>query len=574
MTAIDATRRPARRAFAVDAAILLAGKILLFTVLGFCIIYPIVWVIAGSFRSDEGWTLAHYHEAFSSYYLRVMGTTLVYAVASVSVSLILGLPLAWLLARSDMPFKNFIRGCAMITFVMPPLFHAIAYVFLFQPRAGLVNQTLNAWFGVQPFNIYTLTGMVIVTALGLFPQTVLLVEAALQNIDPTLEEAAATSGAPPNQVTRKIVLPVVRPAITSCAVLGFIEVLGVFGPPAVIGIPARIYVMSTQIFADLSGFPPKFEFAAAVAMIFLVIVALVLLLQDKLLRSGAYTTVTGKGFRSRPVRLRRWKAAALAYAFFLILVGVGIPAVVLVGISLSKVWSAGLSLNNLTIEFYHEVLFGGDRMIGSFFNTLILAVLTSIATLAIGLQIATMTAHGGGLAGRFARIIAFLPFSITAVVFTLGIVLAYIRPPLALYGTLWIILICYFGRFLPFAVQPLSDGLRQIDRSLIEAGHVVGGGAFNVTLRIVLPLLKFATASTALLVFVACIREIVSIALLFSPRTETLMMTAMLVWAEGQVQLTAAIVVLLVVAVLLLFVGARLALRMRPRENNVREVST
>jgi iron(III) transport system permease protein len=185
-----------------------------------------------------------------------------------------------------------------------------------------------------------------------------------------------------------------------------------------------------------------------------------------------------------------------------------------------------------------------------------------------------MTAHGGSFTARFARIIAFLPFSIPAVVFTLGVVLAYIRPPLALYGTLWIILICYFGRFLPFAVQPLSDGLRQIDRSLIEAGHVVGSGALNVTARIVLPLLKFATASTALLVFVACIREIVSIALLFSPRTETLMMTAMLVWAEGQVQLTAAIVVLLVVAVLLLFVGARLALRMRPLEKRVGEVST
>jgi iron(III) transport system permease protein len=574
MTAAGATSNPTARAPAMGFPLARLGELLLFAILALCVVYPIVWVIAGSFRSEEGWTLANYHEAFSSHYLRVIGTTLVYAIASVGLSLAMGLPLAWLLARTDMPCKNFIRGCTMISFVMPPLFHAIAYVFLFQPRAGLANQTLNAWFGVQPFNIYTLTGMVIVTALGLFPQTVLLVEAALQNIDPTLEEAAATSGAPPNQITRKIVLPVVLPAITSSAVLGFIEVLGVFGPPAVIGIPARIYVMSTQIFADLSGFPPKFEFAAAVAMIFLVIVALVLLLQDRLLRAGAYTTVTGKGFRSRPVRLRGWKAAALGYAFLLILVGVGIPSVVLVGISLSKIWSAGLSINNLTLEFYHEVLFGGDRMFASFANTLILAVCTAIATLVVGLQIAMMTAHGGSLTARFARIIAFLPFSIPAVVFTLGVVLAYIRPPLALYGTLWIILICYFGRFLPFAVQPLSDGLRQIDRSLIEAGHVVGSGTLNVTARIVLPLLKFATASTALLVFVACIREIVSIALLFSPRTETLMMTAMLVWAEGQVQLTAAIVVLLVVAVLLLFVGARLALRMRPLEKSVREVST
>ena len=574
MTSIGTTNGAIKRLLAADSAVHLAGRILLFAILGCCIIYPIIWVVAGSFRSEEGWTLAHYNEAFSSYYLRVIGTTLIYAAASVALSLALGLPLAWLLARTDMPFKGFIRGFAMITFVMPPLFHAIAYVFIFQPRAGLANQVLNAWFGIQPFNIYTLTGMVVVTALGLFPLTVLLVEAALHSIDPTLEEAAATSGAPPNQITRKIVLPVVLPAITSSAVLGFIEVLGVFGPPAVIGIPARIYVMSTQIFADLSGFPPKFEFAAAVAMVFLVIVALVLLLQDKLLRSGAYTTVTGKGFRARPVRLRRWKAAALGYAFLLMLVGVGIPSVVLVGISLSKVWSLGFSLNNITFEFYHEVLFGGDRMVASFANTLILAVCTSIATLVIGLQIATMTAHGGNLTARLARIVAFLPFSIPAVVFTLGVVLAYIRPPLALYGTLWIILICYFGRFLPFAVQPLSDGLRQIDRSLMEAGHVVGAGVFSVTLRVVLPLLKFATASTALLVFVACIREIVSIALLFSPRTETLMMTAMLVWAEGQVQLTAAIVVLLVIAVLLLFIVARFALRMSSPEKNVREVST
>jgi iron(III) transport system permease protein len=403
--------------------------------------------------------------------------------------------------------------------------------------------------------------MIVVTALGLFPQTVLLVEAALQSIDPSLEEAAATAGAPARAVMAKIALPVVLPAITSSAVLGLIEVLGIFGPPAVIGIPSKIYVMSTQVYAELSAFPPRFEFAAALAVLFLIIVLAILIIQDRLLSGRNFTTVSGKGSLPRLVRLRGWRFAALAYALVLIALGVGIPTVVLVAVSVSKVWSAGLTPGNFTLEFYHDALFGDVRMAHSFWNTIVLALGTVVTTLVFGLQLALLTERRNDISSRLLRLVAYLPFSIPAVVFTLGVVLAFIRPPLALYGTLWIILVCYFGRFLPFAIQPLSDALRQIDISLQEAARVVGSTTFATTTRIMLPLLRFAAVSTALLVLIACLREIVSIALLFSPSTETLMMTGMLLWSEGQVQLTAAIVVLLVIAVLVIFAVARLFVR-------------
>jgi len=132
-----------------------------------------------------------------------------------------------------------------------------------------------------------------------------------------------------------------------------------------------------------------------------------------------------------------------------------------------------------------------------------------------------------------------------------------------LYGTLSIVMVCYFGRFLPLAVQPLSDALRQIDTSLTEAARVVGSGPLRTGVRIVLPLLKYATLSTAMLVFVACVREIVSIALLYSPGTETLMMTAMRLWDEGQVQTTAALVVVILVLVSVFYGAARVLARHR-----------
>lgn len=548
----------------VGPVLIRLGLALLFAILAVTILYPMGWAMIGSLQTDMGeWTLSHYQRVFSPYYLRVMGTTLVYAILSTGLALAIAVPLAWSVARTDMPGKAWIRAGITVTFVMPPLFHALAFVFLFQRRAGLVNALLQGLIGIRPFNIYTLQGLVIVTAFGLFPQMFLLVDGALRSIDPSLEEAAAVAGASHLRIARSIVLPVVLPALLSSAVLGMIEVMALFGPPAVIGIPAKIYVMSTQIYVELAASPPRMEFSAALAILFLIVTASLLLMQDRLLRRRNFATISGKGFRPREMRLHRWKYPVLAGNAAVLLVALVVPTLILIAISLSKVWTDGPVAGNFTWRFYRAALLGETDTFVSLTNTLAIALTTLAGTLLVGLPIAWLTTRKHGWTARLIRLIAYLPFSIPAVVFTVGVVLAFIRPPLVLYGTLSIVMVCYFGRFLPLAVQPLSDALRQIDTSLTEAARVVGSGPLRTGVRIVLPLLKYATLSTAMLVFVACVREIVSIALLYSPGTETLMMTAMRLWDEGQVQTTAALVVVILVLVSVFYGAARVLARHR-----------
>lgn len=538
------------------------GVIVIVAVLAVTVLYPMVWAFVGSFQTDDGvWTLAQYQRVFSPYYLRVMATTLVYAATSSFLALLIALPIAWSVARTDVPAKHLIRACVTITFVMPPLFHALAFVFLFQPQAGLINNLCQFLFGIRPFNIYSFSGLVAVTAIGLSPQAFLLVDSALRGVDPSLEEAAAVTGASHLQIVRRIVLPVILPAILSSFVLGMIEGLGIFGPPAVIGIPAKIPVMSTQIFIELSGSPPRMEFCAALAILFLGTSTLLLIAQDRLLRRGSFVTVTGQGFRPRQVRLRGWKWVALGYMVCVLGIGLILPTAILVVVSISKVWTNGLVPGNVTLDYYRAALLGQERTFQSLANTLILGLTTLVATLAVGLPVAWIIARRRDWVARAIRLIAYLPLSVPAIVFTVGVVLAFIRPPLVLYGTLAIVAVCYFARFLPFAVQPLSDGLRQIDASLTEAARVVGSGGFRTGTRIVLPLLKYSAVSTAMLVFVACVREIVSIALLYSPGTETMMITALLLWEEGQVQITAAMVVFILFLVTAFYAAVRLSAR-------------
>lgn len=535
---------------------------LLLAVLVGTIIYPMGWALVGSFQTEDGdWTLSHYHRVFSPYYIGVLSTTLAYAALSTALATAVGVPLAWVVARSDMPGRAMVRAGATITFVMPPLFHALAFVVLFQPRAGLVNTWLERLAGIRPFDIYSLTGMVVVTALGLFPQLFILIEAALRGVDPTLEEAARVTGGSRFRVARQITLPAVLPAVLSSALLGMIEVMALFGPPAVIGVPAKIYVMSTQIYVELSGSPPRMEFSAALSILFLITAGVLLAMQGWLVRRRSFAVIGGKGFRQRPVPLGPWRFVALAACVALLLLALVVPAAVLVLISVSRIWTAGPSVANLTLDFYRTALSGqGDTML-SLGNTILIASTVLAATLLAGLPLSWIVARSHGWSARLIRVVTFLPFSIPAVVFTVGVILAFIRPPFVLYGTLGIIIVCYFGRFLPYAVQPLSDAIRQVDHSLTEAARVVGSGPLRTGTRIVLPLLKYSAVSTALLIFVACVREIVSIALLYSPGTETVMMLAMRLWDEGRVQVTAALVVFTLVLVTVFYGLARLVAR-------------
>jgi len=522
------------------------------------VVYPLIWLGIGSFQTPMGeWTFRNYQEVFTPYYLELLWNSIVFTVLATVIALAIGIPMAWAVARTDIPFKGFLRGASAVTFVLPPLLQAMAFVIMFQPNAGLVNSLLHDLFGVRPFDIYTFTGLVLVTALGVYPQSFLLVDSALRTMDPSLEEAATSVGAKRSRIIYKITLPLVLPAILTAANLTAIHNLVVFGPPAVIGIPGRIYVMATQIYIELSAFPPRLEFTASLAILFLTVAVMLLTFQTVMLQKRNYSTIVGKGMRPREIELKKWKWPVFGLCCLVVFVALILPVLVLGGLSFAKVWTSWFAPGNLTLDNYYKVLFVHDRTISSFRNTILLALATVATTLAAGLVISYIIVKTRHRIGRVLNYVGFLPYSIPGAIFTVGVILAFIRPPFVLYGTLGILLVCYFARFLPFAVQPLSAALRQIDDSLLEAGRVTGAKWLTIMRLIALPLLKFSILSTVLLVFVACAREVVSAILLASPNTETVMVVAYRLWEEGLVQETSALMMLLLAVVLVFFLIAR-----------------
>ena len=525
-----------------------------FAALALLVIYPVFWLIAGSFQTETGdWTLAHYREVFSAYYMKLLWDSLVYAMLSTAVAMLIGVPMAWAVARTDMPGKAFFRAASAVTFVLPPLFQAMAFVVIFQPNAGLMNVLFQALLGVKPFNIFSFTGLVLVTACGAFPQSFMLVDSALRSMDPALEEAATTAGASRWRVMTRITLPLVLPAILTAMNLTIINNLVVFGPAALIGIPAKIYVMASQIYVELTAFPPRLEFTAALAMLFLTFAALLLTFQMYVLRRRNFSTIVGKGMRPRELPLGRWRWVTCALFGLIVCIVLVFPAAILIFMSFAKVWTNWFAATNFTLAHYENVLFTRTQTLTAIGNTLLLAVATVATTLTAGFILAYIIVKTQVRSRQVLNYLTFLPYSIPGAVFTVGVILAFIRPPLVLYGTLWILVVCYFARFLPFAIQPLSAALRQIDDSLLEAGRVVGAGWWRTAQKITLPLVKFSVFSTIMLVFVACLREVVSAILLAAPDTETMMVTAFRMWEEGLIQETAALMVVLLVLVVAFF---------------------
>jgi len=394
---------------------------------------------------------------------------------------------------------------------------------------------------------------VLVTACGAFPQSFMLVDSALRSMDPALEEAATTAGASRWRVLTRITLPLVLPAILTAMNLTIINNLVVFGPAALIGIPAKIYVMASQIYVELTAFPPRLEFTAALAMLFLTFAALLLTFQMYVLRRRNFSTIVGKGMRPRELALGRWRWVACTLFGLVICTALVFPAAILVYMSFSKVWTNWFAATNFTLAHYENVLFTRTQTLTAISNTLLLALATVATTLTAGFILAYIIVKSRVRSRQVLNYLTFLPYSIPGAVFTVGVILAFIRPPLVLYGTLWILVVCYFARFLPFAIQPLSAALRQIDDSLLEAGRVVGAGWWRTAQRITLPLVKFSVFSTVMLVFVACLREVVSAILLAAPDTETMMVTAFRMWEEGLIQETAALMVMLLVLVTVFF---------------------
>jgi iron(III) transport system permease protein len=461
-------------------------------------------------------------------------------------------------------------AASLVPLIIPGILHTIAWVFILDPQIGVANKWLiEPLDGGSPFQLYSITGMIVVEGLHLAPLVFLLMIAALRGMDPALEESAIMSGASLPTVFRRITLPLVRPALYAGALIMFVRGLESFEVPAVLGLRNHIWVYTSRIWQALNDVIPNYGQAGAYALTLLAMTSLAIFFQSRLSRrSRAFQTITGKGFRPRPVHLGRWRwpATALIVAYFL--VAVVLPLLVLLYASTQPFYSppshytlTHMSLSNYPAEwhdpvFRHAVLNSLYLGLGAATAVMLLTAVASWLVVRTRLRGRTAVDH-----------LAFLPIAIPGLVLGTAILFVYLRTGwLPIYGTLWILFIAYLTRYMPYGMRYSSTSMYQIGRELEESAHMSGAGWWHTFRRVVLPLIAPGLVAGWVYILVVSFRELGASVLLYSPGKEVLSIVIWEQWRDGLLTQVAALGVMLIGGLIVLVavaykLGARIGVR-------------
>lgn len=510
---------------------------------------PLFQLVKYSFTkaSDGSLTLANYAAAFGRpRYVQALINTLELAAVASAICAAIAVPLAWAVSRTNMPGRGFVHVMVLASFLIPPFVGAIGWILLGGPNSGWINRIWMAVTGASsgPINVFTFTGLAVVTALYSFPLIYVFTKSALDMISTEMEEAASILGAGPAQITFRITLPLAMPAILGSVTLVFLEVLGLYGTPALIAIPARFNVVTTQLAAFFEN-PVRVEVAAAFSMPMVGITVLLLWLQRRLLARKSYVTVGGKGGHRTPLELGAFRWVLFAYAMLVAAVTVFLPVIVILQTAFSKAWAAPLSAANLTVANFTQVLFDQVTVRQALLNTFNYSILTATLCIALGFAVAYISVRRLLPISGMLSTITLAPFAVPGIVLAICFYAAYAPPPFALYGTGALVVIAFVTRFLPIAFTNANSAIQGLHTELEEAVRIAGGGRGRALLQVVLPILKKSLFGSWLLIFIIATRELSTAMFLSGPQTRVISVLSLELSEQGQYEMLSAISVLL-----------------------------
>jgi iron(III) transport system permease protein len=504
--------------------------------LALLMLLPLGWLVAVSLSGDGGAGLASYRVALTDPHLRrALWNTVVLASWVGVCSLLIGAPMAWLTARTDLPGKRAVRALMLASFVTPPFLGAFAWVMLAGPNAGLVNKAYRALTGAEGplFDIFTMPGLIFAVTLYTFPYVFIMIANTLELIGSDLEEAASILGARRFTVALTVTLPMVAPAIASGFILAVLQALALFGSPAILALPAGFHTITTQIWSYFQ-YPPKVELAAAASMPLLVATALLLYLQKRLLGRRGYASVGGKGGQRRTIPLGAWRWPALGGCLAVMTCSIFLPYAVLAKAALSRAWAQPLTWDNLTLGNVWFTFWQYSATQAAVVNTLELGIMTAT----VGAVLAALLAYTVNRrlipGSQLLPFLVLAPVVIPGVVLAVGLFIAYTRPPLILYGTLWIMFAAFLTKELPIGYSQSDATFRGVHAELEEAGRILGAGRLRVLREITAPLARSGIIATWCFVFIGVIRELSASIILFGPNTKVMSVVIMDLKEEGQ----------------------------------------
>ncbi len=517
---------------------------------GWLVFVPLAALFYTAFTEDTGFgpgpaSLKNFIEAYSSWHiLRLFGNSLIFAAGTAVVTLIMGGLVAWVVERTDAPGGTLFHALALLSFAIPGLLTAMAWIFVLSPNIGWVNALLKSAFGLKeaPFSIYTMGGMIWALSSHYFPLAYLTLGPALRVLDVRMEEAALVSGARYWQVIPKITLPLLRPAIFSTALLLFMLGMSSYEVPRLIGRPARIDVFTTDIQAATHSAPPEFGIASALSFTLLCICVVAVFFYRRSTRNAeAFATITGKGYMPTRIQLRHWRWPVAIAIVLMFTISLGLPLLTLVWQSFYRnlaqpfLGSTGTaSLENYEFILHYPIFLGAVK------TSVLLGTMAATIIVLLTFVMAWIALRAVPRSGWVLDSLAFTPIAIPHVIIGAAVLFAYlmlripiIDQPIPVYNTIWILLIAYVTMYLPYGMRFISSGLTQIHKELEESAEVSGARTIQVFLRILLPLLLPVLLAAWIYVFVLAVRELGASVFLVGPGTHVLGTISLTMWEEG-----------------------------------------
>ncbi|HEX5605508.1 MAG TPA: iron ABC transporter permease, partial [Candidatus Binatia bacterium] len=523
-------------------------------------VLPLLMLVVGSFQAETAprefiYTLKNYQAAYASpYTYSTFMNSVIFASGSAILSFSLGTMLAWLTERTNTPLRSIFVPLAVVPLILPGVLEAIAWIFLLSPKFGYLNVWLMQLFGLKspPFNVFSLPGMIWVHSVGQVPLAFLLMVAAFKSMDPSLEESAMMSGAGTWQTFKRITLRLLMPTTASVLLILFVRTLESFETPALIGIPSRIYVYTSEIYLAFNDYPPDYGRGGALSVGLLLLSAVGVWLYTRGTKEGKkFQTVTGKAFRPRQFDLGKWRWLGLGFLLTYFVFVVLMPFLVLFWASFlpffaTPGWDA---VSKLSFDNY--------RYLGTFRpfwdalqNSLILATLSATVAMILTSLVAWIVYKSRLPGSWLLDFLAFVPITIPGIVMGMALILLYVAFPLPIYGTIWMLLIAYVTRYIPYGMRAASGSIMQIHGELEEAAAASGASWWESFKRVTLPLLRPGLVAGWIYICIVSFREFSTSILLATGESRVLSILLFTMFEQGQVTVVAAIGMLMIATLL------------------------
>ncbi|WP_168208266.1 iron ABC transporter permease [Agrobacterium sp. T29] len=491
-------------------------SVILIIILGILIVYPLVMLgVAASVpggQSSMSWegirqTLVspRFHEAWWN--------TLLSAFLATILAVVTGGVFTFCVERTNLPAKGFFRLMLVLPLFVAPLIGGIAWTGMAAPNIGVLNRILT-WVGLDAqFNIYSMTGIILLLGFYKVPYVYLFTSGTLNAIDGSVEEASRICGRGILYTLYKVTLPMVTPSIIAVSLLCVVLTVENFGVLAILALPANIPFVASELYLNVARQPPDYSYATISAIMLIMFTMIGLWLQRRVNKSNDYVTVSGKGHRAKLIKLNAWRWPVTLVIGVYLFVTVLMPMLVLVYASFLPFWSkraAAFTLAN------YENIFTRGSITRAVNNSLFLSIVGGLITMILAVSVAYVVLRTKAVGRNIIDIISTLPLAVPSIAFGIAFLWAWIYVPLPIYGTIWILLIAFVAKYLTIGVRNISASMTQVSPELEAAARVSGASPIRAATTVTIPLLRNTIIGSWVLSFSLMIKELNVSILLYS----------------------------------------------------------